>query len=881
MKLIRRIFTFSAILLLLLVSGTFVFVNMYGDEIKSSIIASLNEKLNSKVDVSEVDISFWNEFPSASLSFKNVVIYSSLTEGDTLISSQALNASFDLLKFYNKNYELTGLSLYKGKCSIQVDEKGNANYLIFKSDSSTEKKFKVTLEKLRFEDVSFSFHDQYNDVNLDFYFKKGRASGAFTDSIYDLKVETDLLNCHLISNDWEIIQNRQVSVNGVCEINDVLNSISFSNTVLSIESFDFEVNGSIDYSNTTELELSIVSKNQNLKNAISVMPPKIKTFLSDYSINGEAIVTGSIQGAVGKKVNPSYQFQFDLKNGEFSKNDGSVAFNNAIIKGSIDNGSNNSLKSTSLSIKQFNSDMLNGKVVGSLNLIDFTQPSYDLNATVDLDLAEIISFVKTDQLMNSQGKINASFNLKGKMDDTEGYDISDFKSAFLKGNLDANDLSFDEKSSGYSFENVNGSMNFERNQIELENLSFSINQQDAKIQGKLINLIPYASDKKERLIADIVLSSNHLDVNQFMTNETEKQAFSLPENITLYLKNNIQELEIDRLKLNAFRSNLFISHDKVDVRDCYFETLEGSVEGDFFLKKTPSGFQFVTANRLNEVNISKLFDSFNDFGQSTIKSKNISGVLSADVHANLRMDSYLNVAPASIKMDANFLVNEGRLKNVKALEAFSNHIDLNELKDIKFQSLQNQIYIEKEKLFIPKMTVLSSALELSLYGEHTFKNEINYHFVLLLNEILGKKVKRPQSNEFGYVKDDGLGRTKIFVKMQGTVEKPEFSYDSKALKKHLKGEVNTEKKTIKKLLNEEFGLFKNDSSYQDVKLETPVKKSPFTIEWEEKEEAEKSTKEAQSTKGSNKSSKKGKLGKFIDKIAKPNEDEFVDPPEER
>lgn len=881
MKLIRRIFTVVVIVLLLFATATFAFIQLYGDEIKSTIISALNEELNTKVDVSSVKIDFWNEFPSAAVSFKDVVIYSSLDQEDTLLSSETVNASFDLIEFYKRNFDLTGLSLSNGKCFIVMDKTGNPNYLIFKSSSSEQSEFHFILEKIKLSNISFSYQDHYNDIDLNFRIQQAKAGGDFTDSIYELNIDAELLNSRLVTNDWLIINDRSVRLNGTSQINDVLKKISFSKTTLGVEDLDLTVDGSIEYLNSTTLDLSIGTKNQDLKRAISVLPPKIKTFLADYSIGGDAFVSGFLKGIVAKNRYPSYGFNFELKDGDISKNDGTVAFNQAFIKGNIENGENNSLESTILKIERFESNLLNGDLKGALTIENFLSPIYQLDADVNVELVELVNFFKTKRLRQSKGKINSSFSLKGKMSSLNAYSLSDFKASQLNGAMLFTGIAFEDQTTDYSIEALNGSIQLENNKIQLDSIELSVNEQKVKANGQLINLLPFATDQNEKLIADLNLSSQSIDLNRLSTDNEEQKAFSFPKHMLLYLDCNLESLKADKFTFHNFGSNIYLNQKQLDLRDCRFETFDGVVQGDFFLKQTANGYKFLNACTLSNVDIEELFEGFDDFGQNTVKKENISGELSADVHANLLLSEKLEPILPSIKIDADFEITDGRLKDVKALEAFSNHIDLNELKDIRFKTITNQIYIENEKLYIPKMTVNSSALELTLYGEHSFQNQIDYHFVLLLNEVLGKKVKRPENEEFGYIEDDGLGRTKIFVKMYGTVDQPQFSYDTKALKKHLKSEVSKEKRTIKKLLNQEFGLFKNDTTYKNIELNTPSAKSAFSIEWDEKETKMPEKPKSTVKKDSNKSAKKGRFGKFIDKIAKPNEDEFVEPIDEK
>src|SRR5690606_13048943 len=113
---------------------------------------------------------------------------------------------------------------------------------------------------------------------------------------------------------------------------------------------------------------------------------------------------------------------------------------------------------------------------------------------------------------------------------------------------------------------------------------------------------------------------------------------------------------------------------------------------------------------------------------------------------------------------------------------------------------------------------------------------------------------------------DGLGRTRLFLKMKGNLDNPSIKYDTEQLKDHWKKELKEEKKEVRQLLKEEFGIFKKDSAISTSgKTEEDL---PLQIEWGEEDEGgeEEKTKKVSGTKDG----KKSGFGKFMDKIAEPH-----------
>jgi hypothetical protein len=162
-------------------------------------------------------------------------------------------------------------------------------------------------------------------------------------------------------------------------------------------------------------------------------------------------------------------------------------------------------------------------------------------------------------------------------------------------------------------------------------------------------------------------------------------------------------------------------------------------------------------------------------------------------------------------------------------------VDVNDLKRIKFSTLQSNIEINNRTITIPKTAIKNSALNLDLSGTHTFDNEIDYHIQLLISELLAKK-RQKKDDEFGPVEKDSNKRS-AFISMTGTVDNPIIKYDRMGLKQKIKEDLKQEKQTIKTLLKTEFGLFKKDSSLRSPKKEettfeiekpnTPTPKKPL------------------------------------------------------
>jgi len=89
----------------------------------------------------------------------------------------------------------------------------------------------------------------------------------------------------------------------------------------------------------------------------------------------------------------------------------------------------------------------------------------------------------------------------------------------------------------------------------------------------------------------------------------------------------------------------------------------------------------------------------------------------------------------------------------------------------------------------------------------------------------------------------------LFIKIGGSTEKPVISYDKKGLVKKIKNDIKQEKGNLKKLLNDEWGWFKKDSTVIKAKREKakeatmPSGGTPLKIKWDDADKKDKEKEE--------------------------------------
>jgi len=322
----------------------------------------------------------------------------------------------------------------------------------------------------------------------------------------------------------------------------------------------------------------------------------------------------------------------------------------------------------------------------------------------------------------------------------------------------------------------------------------------------------------------------------------ESTPLTFPDNINFNLKSHIGELNYGKFTASNLKGIVTYQNKKLAARNITFKANKGNYIVGTEMEQTGINSFFWTIDATaNNIDIENFFFEFNNFGQDFLTDKNIKGKTSVQISMATVIDGYMNIDMDRLYSTANFSIKKGELINQSSLLDIADYFESNKLvktvvdtkslkkkmKHVKFAKLENEIIIDKGKIHIPKMELSTNVMDLNISGIHGFDDNVDYHLNFRLNDVL---VKNKNQEEFGPIKDDGLG-VKLFLHMFGNLSDLTYELDKKEKKTARKEAIQEEKQELKSILKQEFGLFKKDSSVQ-----APVEektKATFEVEWDE------------------------------------------------
>lgn len=830
-RLLKRLVLGIVITVVSLVGLSALLVYIYEDDVKALVIKELNKHLNAEVRIQpeNIDLTIIKTFPDCALEFCNFTIMeaNTLKEKDTLLHAERLALAFNVKDLFNKNYTIKKIILEKASADMKVDKKGVANYIIWKTDSTAgSDSLNFALEKISLQDIELSYKNSKQKIKLLTHIAELQFKGKFSTSDYQLETDGNAYVEFFQAAKIKYIEDKKVKFDLALDVKSGRYTITHSET--SLNSTKLVSNGSfVIHDSLLSLDVNFNGKNLDISSTLSLLPEKYQNQISDYSSEGEFYARGEFHYKNGKPL--TVRSEFGIKNASINYKPGNISARKVNLDGSlvIDNVQSN------LKLNNITAELNANNFSGNMELAGLSDPYLKLAFTANTKLDELLAFYPVDTVQEASGSLAVSAQIEGLLRDLR----SNPSSATVKseGVAKLSELRVKFKNSEKELNIPHGDLRLEQANLHVQDLKLLKGNSDVTLNGSVIDFLGYVFDNTKPLVVDANVNSEKIEVEDFLFpagNSSSGSEAGISAKLNLDVKVAVKQLSFGKFTASDIKGGLLVKHQKAAVSDFYMRATDGDIRLNAIADASGANIVVSGDCDLTKLNIQKLFSQLNNFGQTTLEDKHLKGFVTANVDFTTTWDRQLHADPASINATSSILIERGELIGFKPLESLAKYIDVNELKHIKFSTLQSAIEIKNKVITLPKTSIKSNAINLELWGRHNFDNTIEYHIQLLLSELLAKKQRanKELDEELALVENDPENRRSVFIVMTGPIDNPTIKYDRKGAKEKIKEDIRQEKQNLKQILKEEFGLFKKDT----VKTKDPEKANQkFNIQFGE------------------------------------------------
>ena len=848
MKLVLKIGKLLAILvltvLIILLSASY----LLKDKVGFIILRSINKNLSTKLEVGSYKLSFLRRFPNASLELKDVLVHSSHTfdpsefyetSTDTLLAARQVIVEFKITDILTGIYNIERISAKSGKVNFFTDSLGEVNYIIsVKNNKSGHEETTIDLNRINLTDIYAYYHHLGSHLIIGGPIKTGKLKIRITGDIIDFTGATDLMISRFELYDFKMDKSVPAKID--LTLQSTKTGINFRKGIMHIENSDITLAGTLASDNF--LDLNVTGNNIDLGIMKKYLPEKYLMKIIDYDPSGTILFKSKIKGEMNRKSNPHVDVTWQLKNGRIAYKKSGLTLKNLSFSGLLSNGKVNKFETSSVTINDFRAELGSTAYTGQALLRNFSSPLINMNLKGKVYPGELKSFFNLQSISTAEGSADVDLKIINGQWTSKNFSAGGFIDLKPEGTVMFNSLTIGFQNNKLLFADVTGRLTFLK-YIQADKIRLKYKGQNIKVNGQFQNLPEWLTGRKVVMTAKADIAFDKLIPEAFLTGGTvsaesyrKKVAFNMPGDLRLDINFKIDSLTYKTFSSSQVEGSLNYVPKTLTYRSLKMKSLNGFISGSGFLTQNKDKSLMVKGTYdVKDIDVNKAFIIFHNFGQSFLKAENIKGVLSGSLSLLFPMDSLLNFHIKNLTAQGKYHLVNGALINFDPVKQLSTFIEIRELENIKFDNLENDFFIRNNQLFIPQMEVNSSAADLSVNGKHSFENDYEYHVKILLSEILSRNRKKKSNiTEFGVVEDDGLGRTSLLLKIVGKGDEAKVSYDMKAAGDQVKNSFRKEKETLKTILNQEYGWYKGDSTFNQKQPEQK-KPSRFKIKWDDGE----------------------------------------------
>jgi hypothetical protein len=839
---------FTGIVALLLAIGGVVLVKFYGEELQDFVMEQVNERLDSTIDVEEVSVKVFHKFPNTSLLLEDITIWSShnfTTRGfngpgaDTLLTAQSLSLSFNMFSLITKKFNVRKLEIKQGEVHFYTDQEGNGNYVIFTREKKKRKNDPlINLTQLRIEDFRIILNNQAKQLLSSSDLKRLDLNGRLSKRNTQIR---GTLAGHLkeISNKGILYaSDRNIEAKLNLNVQDSLYTIRSGQLQIDRILADMDGHFVIHRGQGAGLDLYADARNLEIHEVLDLLPSQLSKPLQEIQGSGKLELYTRITGMVSSTLTPKIEADFQTTNANLKWDRFPFTLGKLNLTGTYSNGGEFNPVTTSLNIKTLSAQVGEDQLSGRGRIHNFYDPDFEFELKGDIHPEQWLEWYETIPLHQASGILGSNLKVSGSYDRLKPKGEK-FLAFDVSGTLSLREIDLEIRKGGPAFRDVNGLISI-TNDFWEPTLSGLYGKSDFQITGSGLNLISFLLGEEETLVASAALRSQLLDLQDILDgisrqHQKEKRALIFPEKLDLRLTFILDEFHKDKFEAKHVRGIALFESPSFFLDSLSMQTMEGTLTGSLggvqYANGTVHGFAEASLYKLD---IQQLFYSFHNFGQKQLTSEHLKGSVSGSSNFSANFDSTIKIQIPSIKSESSLTIRDGELNAFSPLLALSRFIEVDELQNIQFHTLENNILIKDNQVIIPVMDIRSNALDLSASGTHGFDNRYDYRLKLKLSDLLYNKTKESKRREFEVAADESDTRT-VFLKIHSDGSEAFVELDREKTAQKIRQDMREEKSELKQILNEELGLFKNDKELQEQKKKPEETQEIFKFEFSEEE----------------------------------------------
>ena len=796
MRIVKRI-AFYLLIAVAVIAGSFsISVFLFKDRIIQSFISEANKSLGTPVKIGKIDITAWGNFPDIGIVFTDVYVEDSHAGLYPLFTARSVSFYMNPVDAWNGKYLIRDLHIDHSETHLKINEKGEVNYNISK-ESKGGSSIAFDLRNVKLAHTKVSYHDLKLLQNFDFESNKLSTDVRVKEDVYNIEADGDVTVLDMEISGHRLFQNKKLKLESELDYNDKAKSIQLKPSQIVFEESLFDLSGDYYFKKIPQINLTAKSKDASIQTILFLFPEEFTSNLKEYQSKGDVYFNLSLKGDISKHRSPLLSVGFGLRNAQLVHPKFKSKLEGVNLEGSFATSSFSNFSTAELFLRNIKAKLNGQPFVSNFSLSNFSDPAVDFEFHGSLEPISIVNFYPLKELSDLKGMIEANVKLSGRLSDLKKKSTA--QHVKVDGDVSMQQVGFAWGDRKINFQNLNGSLQFNNNDIAMSNVNGKVGNSDFVLNGFLKNVISYLLFEDQPIGIEADLKSDFIDLDQSLAwglgvTGSKDFGFSISPDLHMNFNCSVREMKYKRFHPRSIKGNLLVKNQTALSRNIAFKAMGGELSANGMIDaRAKNKIDISSAFKLSSIYLDSVFYTFENFYQTFVEDKHLKGKAFAEVNMEMSLDRALKLFSNTLLADISVAIKEGELNNFEPLLKLNKYIDDETLSKLRFADLKNDINIENRTIYIPQMEVKSNATTITLSGTHNFDQQIDYRLVAPLRS----KKKIDPDEAFGSIEEDSSGKSKIFLKITGTTDHYVVSLDKDALKKKITADLKKEVKELK------------------------------------------------------------------------------------
>lgn len=708
-----------------------------------------NKMLNAQFDFSALNISLLRNFPSASVTLEDFYLKGTgAFENDTLIQAGELTAAVNLFSLFgDSGYDISKIIIEDTKVKAIVLEDGKPNWDVMKASaeedtvqetSAESSPFRIKLKRLSVKDLSVSYDDRQAGMYAAIENLRATCSGDFGSerTLVDLELKTPALTYR--TGGVPFLNRAALEADMNVDADLVNNKFTLQDNSISLNAIKLNIDGwAAMQKDGVGMDIKLNTNEVGFKELLSLIPAIYAKDFQDLKTDGKASLTAFAKGTLTQEQMPQFEVALNVENAMFRYPSLPAGVDGINISATVKNPGGN-IDATEVTINPFDFTLAGNPF--SLKAIVKTPTSDpDLQATAKgtLDLGKIKDVYPLED-MSFNGTIQADMNLAGKLSYIEKEQYDKMKA---EGSIRLNGMKLNMKDLP-TVAIQRSTFSFSPRYLQLSETTVNIGNNDVTLDSRFENYLGYAL-KGSTLKGSLNISSNHLNLNDFMSTDTtavQAQATAdttattsstgtirIPENLDFNMQANLKEVLFDKMKLENVNGTLLVKNGTIDMRNLSFNTMGGSITANGAYSAPKASQPHLNAGfDMKNIGFAQAYQELGLVQQLAPIFKGLKGNFSGNLQIDTPLDENMSPVMKKVQGSGNLSTKDLSLSGVKFIDQVADIVKKPSMKEIEVKDLNLGFEIKDGRVNTQPFDLKLGDYTMNLSGSTGLDQTIDY-----------------------------------------------------------------------------------------------------------------------------------------------------------